>query len=100
MDKQFFNGRYYVDANYQKLPRSAIIANYMQGGRNTTSVITPRALAAAREQLGCGRLRGAELEEDGGQGTAGSHWCPAQPVGDRSAMPFCIKVCMRHEDLP
>ena len=74
MDKQFFNGRYYVDANYQKLPRSAIIANYMQGGRNTTSVITPRALAAAREQLGCGRLRGAELEDDGGQGTAGSHW--------------------------
>ena len=46
----------------------------MQGGRNTTSVITPAVKAAAREQLGCATLVGAELEDDGGQGTLGSHW--------------------------
>ena len=73
-DKVMFTGRYYVDGDNNLIPANQIVANYLQGGRNVTSVITPNVVAAARAQFGCGQLRGAELEDDGGQGTAGSHW--------------------------
>eukprot|EP00756_Hemistasia_phaeocysticola_P064750 Hpha_TRINITY_DN8036_c0_g2::TRINITY_DN8036_c0_g2_i1::g.140158::m.140158 len=43
--------------------------------RGTRAVITsPKALAKAREHFGCGTLSGVALENDGGEGTAGSHW--------------------------
>ena len=74
LDKVMFTGSYYMDKNNELIPASKITTNYLQGGRNVTSVITPNVVAAARSQLGCGQLRGAELEDDGGQGTMGSHW--------------------------
>lgn len=36
--------------------------------------MTPRVISAVREHLQCTSLTGAELEDDGGGGTAGSHW--------------------------
>lgn len=39
-----------------------------------TSVVTPRVTSAVREHFQCNTLAGAELEDDGGDGTAGSHW--------------------------
>jgi hypothetical protein len=39
-----------------------------------TEVVSPKAVAAAREHFACPSLVGAELEDGGGSGTAGSHW--------------------------
>jgi len=35
---------------------------------------TPTLLALARSHFACATLSGVELEDDGGGGTAGSHW--------------------------
>lgn len=37
-------------------------------------IVSPKALAAAREHFDCVGLQGAEIENGGGTGTAGSHW--------------------------
>jgi len=39
-----------------------------------TRIVTPGVQEAARIHFNCGTLDGAELEDAGGQGTAGSHW--------------------------
>jgi Leishmanolysin len=74
MDKSFFRGNSYIDATGATIPADRITTNYLEGGRNVTAVVTPLVRAAARNHLGCSSLRGAELEDDGGAGTAGSHW--------------------------
>jgi hypothetical protein len=37
-------------------------------------VKAPNVLRVVREQLACDSLQGAELEDDGGPGSIGSHW--------------------------
>ena len=37
-------------------------------------IVTPQVVHKARTHLGCDALEGAELEDDGVQGSAGSHW--------------------------
>jgi hypothetical protein len=39
-----------------------------------SQIITPKALAEARDQFGCATLSGVPLEDGGGSGSAGSHW--------------------------
>lgn len=39
-----------------------------------TYVVTPKVRQAARDHFGCPTLVGAELESQGGSGTAGGHW--------------------------
>ena len=43
-------------------------------GTARTLLKTPRLLARAREHFGCPTLEGVDVEDDGGSGTAGSHW--------------------------
>jgi leishmanolysin-like peptidase len=43
------------------------------GGKRTV-LSTPNLLALARQHFDCPSLDGVELEDDGGKGTAGSHW--------------------------
>ena len=43
-------------------------------GVSHTSITTPKVLAEARSQLGCASLAAVPLEDEGGGGTAGSHW--------------------------
>ena len=43
-------------------------------GHDVWKIVTPTVLAKAREQFGCASLNGAEIENQGGSGTAGSHW--------------------------
>ena len=68
------SGYFYIDEAGEELHKEDVLARYDEGGRSVTAVVTPAVVAAARAQLGCNSLRGAELEDDGGQGTAGSHW--------------------------
>lgn len=37
-------------------------------------MVTPRVVAEAREHFNCSLLEGAELEDQGGEGTALTHW--------------------------
>lgn len=37
-------------------------------------VVTPRVQDEVRKHFGCGELEGAELENQGGEGTALTHW--------------------------
>merc|ERR1712166_1114447 len=41
---------------------------------NVWKIVTPKVLETVREQFACQDLNGAELENQGGSGTAGSHW--------------------------
>ncbi len=43
-------------------------------GKLVTLVILPKVVATVREYYGCASMEGMELEDEGGIGTAGSHW--------------------------
>lgn len=37
-------------------------------------MVTPRVIEEARRHFNCNKLEGAELEDQGGEGTALTHW--------------------------
>ena len=37
-------------------------------------MVTPRVVAEVRRHFNCNQLEGAELEDQGGEGTALTHW--------------------------
>lgn len=43
-------------------------------GKSVKIVTTPEVVKTARDYFGCSSLEGLELEDQGGSGTAGSHW--------------------------
>ena len=55
-------------------PLTGVTASFTERGRTVTKVVAPTTLAMARSHFGCPTLNGAELENDGGNGTALSHW--------------------------
>ncbi len=48
--------------------------SYAQNGKTVSAIITPTVVEAARAHFACASLIGAELEDGGGAGSAGSHW--------------------------
>jgi hypothetical protein len=44
--------------------------------------VTPNVVSVARQHFGCPTLAGVELEDDGGDGTAGSHWEERQMMSE------------------
>ena len=48
-----------------------MIGSFSQGGKTVTKLITDSVKARARDHFGCGTLNGAEIEDQGGSGTAG-----------------------------
>ena len=49
------------------------MANGTQGGKTVSKMVTPAVRARSRQHFGCDTLEGAEIEDGGGSGTAGSH---------------------------
>eukprot|EP01062_Namystynia_karyoxenos_P031914 TRINITY_DN2361_c1_g2_i1.p1 TRINITY_DN2361_c1_g2~~TRINITY_DN2361_c1_g2_i1.p1 ORF type:complete len:1708 (+),score=322.90 TRINITY_DN2361_c1_g2_i1:87-5126(+) len=45
-----------------------------RGQASVTKMATPEVIKKVREYSGCPTLNGAEIENEGGSGTAGSHW--------------------------
>jgi hypothetical protein len=73
----------FIDENGNKIMSSKVIQeNYVVNGKNTTIIISPKALAAARKHFNCSTMQGIELEDQGGVGTAGSHWESRVMYGD------------------
>lgn len=55
-------------------PEGSVLQAATINGQPATIVVSPAVRATARTHFGCPDLEGAELEDDGGAGTAGSHW--------------------------
>ncbi|KAG1654089.1 hypothetical protein FOA52_007450 [Chlamydomonas sp. UWO 241] len=68
--------RMYVDNSNTELGVANVSAELVPsaGNRGGTYIKTPKVLLAVREQFGCPGLQGAMLEDNGGDGSAGSHW--------------------------
>jgi len=56
------------------IPKSEVIQSVSIAGKTTELMITPRVVDFVRAHFGCPTLDGAELEDGGTSGTAGSHW--------------------------
>ena len=70
-------------------------------GRRQVLLKTPQVVKWGRAHFGCESLAGVELEDDGGPGTAGSHWekrhlmnefMAGSPRGEKSIRP-CAGQC-------
>jgi hypothetical protein len=46
----------------------------IKGDMGKSKVVTPTVVQEVRAQFGCRNLDGAELEDEGGDGTSKSHW--------------------------
>ena len=51
-------------------------------GLKRTLIVTPKVVKEARAHFGCATLEGIELENQGGDATAGSHWEMRTMLGD------------------
>jgi hypothetical protein len=51
-------------------------------GNATRMLVTPGLVSVARQHFACPTLAGVELEDDGGQGSAGSHWEERQMMSE------------------
>lgn len=61
-------------SNLTRLSTANVVKSVNVGGRTVQRIITPGVVREARAQFGCPTLDGAQLEEEGGDGSAGSHW--------------------------
>jgi len=57
-----------------KQPGTAVLASSTERGGTVWKIKTSTAIAKARTHFDCTSLDGVELENEGGAGTAGSHW--------------------------
>ena len=64
----------FVDDAGMRMKVSDIIKTFRQNDVDVNVLATPRVKAFVQRHFGCSELQGAELEDDLGRGTAGSHW--------------------------
>lgn len=69
----------FVDANFKKLPIDKILRKNAKGRQ---MIVTPKVLAAAKKHFNCNKIEGLEIENEGGDGTANSHWEERLMFGD------------------
>ncbi|KAL6747836.1 hypothetical protein V8C86DRAFT_1253029 [Haematococcus lacustris] len=61
-------------ATNQELPISNVVKTATVDGKQVSRIVTPTVAREARAQFGCPSLDGAQLEDEGGEGSANSHW--------------------------
>lgn len=95
---------YFVDDAGARLPADAVVKTITAGGRPRKAVVTPTVRDAARAMFGCPTAQGMFLEDDGGAGTAGSHWeirfagnelMTGSVMGDRSVLSTLTLALLR-----
>jgi len=61
-----------------KVIRTVVRKDWHVNNRNVTKtmemIVTPRVVEEVRKHFNCSTLEGAELEDQGGEGTALTHW--------------------------
>ena len=73
---------YFIDENGNKRPDDYTIATISINGINKKVIKSPKVMEAAKKHFGCNDIKGLELENHGGEGTAGSHWEARLMLGD------------------
>ena len=64
----------FVDDRGAPLLPDEIMQTFQERGQRVQKLVLPRTVEAARAHFGCPTLNGAELEDDGGDGSAATHW--------------------------
>jgi leishmanolysin len=64
----------FIDEEWNTIPISEVVTTKVINNVERQLIITPKVLEAARRHFNCSDLIGVELENQGGSGTAGSHW--------------------------
>lgn len=64
----------YVTPSGQKRGTSNVVTNVQIGSQSFTAIKLPEVLDYARSYFGCQNIQGVPLENNGGDGSAGSHW--------------------------
>lgn len=62
----------WIDDNGEK--RSSVYVNMIDAYGTHAQIVTPRVLDVAKSHYDCNTLTGADLENNGDTGSAGSHW--------------------------
>lgn len=72
----FSSGKYgaFRYPNGTVIPKSEVLFNTTVNGIPTNKIKTPRVVQWARNHFNCPTIDGVELENQGGEGTAQSHW--------------------------
>lgn len=64
----------FIDKDWNQIPIDKVIKKEVINGLERQLLITPKVVEAAKRHFNCSELIGVELENQGGTGTAGSHW--------------------------
>lgn len=70
-----FYSMFWDNVNNKPIPKDKVLKeNYIINGVPRNLIITPKVVEAARKHFNCPLLIGVEVENQGGSGSAGSHW--------------------------
>jgi len=72
----------FINSNGEKLQYQDVITSKTINGKIVYKIKTPKVVETARKYFNCDTLDGVELEDQGGSGTAGSHWETRIMYGD------------------
>jgi len=72
----------FVDRNFNSIPLSKVVMNTTVNEVTKLMIISPKVKKLAQQHFGCHSLQGIEIEDQGGEGTAGSHWESRVMLGD------------------
>eukprot|EP00210_Caulerpa_lentillifera_P007656 g7307.t2 len=64
----------FIDDKGVVIPLERVVENSIRDGKSVKKIITPTVVEKTREHFSCPSVTGAELEDEGGAGTAGNHW--------------------------
>jgi hypothetical protein len=73
---------YYIDSRTGEPYRNGVTQDILVNGLLKTIVTTPKVVEMAKKHFNCENVVGVELEDQGGPGTAGSHWEMRVMYGD------------------
>ena len=64
----------FIDSTGNPIPINQTVKNVIVNDLPRTKIITPKVIAAAKKHFNCESVDGVELENQGGDATAGNHW--------------------------
>lgn len=73
---------YFVDSSYGTLSLDKVMRNATVNDMPRQMIVTPKVVSTAQKHFGCSEMQGVEIEDQGGSGTAGSHWESRVMLGD------------------
>ena len=72
----------FIDSTGQVIPVAQTVGTQTINGVSRSMITSPKVVATAKSHFGCSKIIGMELENQGGEGTAGAHWEMRTMLGD------------------